>query len=127
MCTCQQISVQSSQISTWAPITSATKREQGPATEWVTSFLTELNYCASGTWFSKAGPSYYSADSEGDKGKTTPDQFLIPSEKRQMVKDVLIYWQMGRRVQLIPSGLPTDHLPVKMWLTYQLDFPVVDR
>ena len=46
---------------------------------------------------------------------TSPDQLLLSLSARRFVDSCRVPWRVARRLWLIPSGSPRNHVPVSVW------------
>ena len=60
------------------------------------------------TMFPDSGPTYFSPQGTS----RTLDHWVGPVGFHHVVEECRVLWQTGRRLQLIPAGLPRDRLPI---------------
>ena len=68
------------------------------------------------TTLAESGPTYFSPQGTA----RTLDHCVGPVGIHQIVEKCRVLWSTGRRLQLIPAGLPRDHMPILLTLRYTL-------
>ena len=68
------------------------------------------------TNFSESGPAYFSPQG----ASRTLDHWVGPVGIHHIVEECRVLWRTGRRLQLIPAGLPRDQMPILLTLRYTL-------
>ena len=68
------------------------------------------------TMNSESGPTYFSPQGTS----RTLDHWVGPVGIHRTVEECRVLWKTGRRLQIIPAGLPRDHVPILLNLRYTL-------
>ena len=66
------------------------------------------------TFFPQGGPTFFHYSGSC----STIDHLVVPRWFLGNVRRYFVAWRSGRRLQLIPSGSPRDHMPVMMCISY---------
>ena len=82
----------------------------------ILQLMEACDLAAAGTFWPKGGPTFF----HHSGSSSTIDQFLIPRWALHNVASYHVAWHSARRLQLIPSGRPRDHVPVLMQLDYDI-------
>ena len=60
------------------------------------------------TMYLEYGPTYFSPQGTS----RTLDRWVGPVGIHHIVEECRVLWKTGRRLQIIPAGLPRDHMPI---------------
>ena len=93
----------------------STERPEGGRTR-DGNLLRNMDSTSITTMFPDSGLTYFSPQGTS----RTLDHWAGPVGIHHIVEECRVLWQTGRRLQLITTGLPRDHLPILLTLRYIL-------
>ena len=76
------------------------------------SLLRNMDSTPITTMYSESGPPYFSPQGTS----RTLDHWVGPVGIHHIVEECRVLWKTGRRHEIIPAGLPRDHMPILLKL-----------